>query len=214
MSANAAPQVVCFDLGRVLVRLVDGWTHACQLAGVPGDSARWPAEARRQVTHISEQYELGRLDCQEFQRRVSAILDCPQEHIAAVYDQWLQGLFPGVESLIEELHDRGLATACLSNTNARHWALMMDHPTYQPLRRLRHRHASHLMGVAKPDPDIYRRFEQSVGARGPVILYFDDLPDNVAAAASRDWSAHRIDPAADPLKQIRGVLRKAGVFSA
>lgn len=212
MSATATPQVICFDLGRVLVRLVDGWNHACRLAGLPGDSEQWPAENRRRISALNEQFEVGRLSAEEFYRRAAAILQCGDAHIRAIYDQWLRGLFEGVDQLITDLHDRGLVTGCLSNTNARHWDIMMERPAYGPLRRLHHRHASHLLGVAKPDPSIYRRFERAVGAAGPRIIYFDDLSENISAAADRNWRAHRIDPDADPLPQIRSALQIAGVF--
>jgi HAD superfamily hydrolase (TIGR01509 family) len=41
----------------------------------------------------------------------------------------------------------------------------------------------------KPNPKIYEVFEQTTGCQGNEILYLDDRPENVAAAATRGWHA-------------------------
>ncbi len=70
------------------------------------------------------------------------------------------------------------------------------------------------MGCAKPGLDIYKRFESLVGARGDAIIFFDDLPDNIAAAASLGWRAVRIDHEGDTPMQIRRALVAERVLAA
>ena len=44
--------------------------------------------------------------------------------------------------------------------------------------------------------------------RGADVLFFDDLPDNVAGARSFGWRAALVDPTSDPVAQMRAHLRE------
>jgi HAD superfamily hydrolase (TIGR01509 family) len=207
-------RLVCFDLGRVLVQLVDGWPHACQLAGVVTDNVAWTPAKRDRVSLLNHHYEKGELTCEAFRRQVADELACEPGHVEAIYGQWIRGPFPGVAELIDELHasGAGINTACLSNTNAHHWSIMMGHPRFAPLQKLRHPFASHLIRHAKPDPRIYAHVEERLGLAPAQIVFFDDLHENVHTAAARGWLAHTIDTVIDPVVQIRQVLRKYSVI--
>ena len=63
--------------------------------------------------------------------------------------------------------------------------------------RLRHRHASHLLGLAKPDAAIYHAFAHQTGFSPNRIVFFDDLAENIQAARASGWNAHQIDHAGD-----------------
>ncbi len=67
--------------------------------------------------------------------------------------------------------------------------------TYPAFRALLHRGASHLYGLVKPWPEIYRRFTRELGASPGEILFFDDREENVIAARAEGWRAERIDAA-------------------
>ena len=67
---------------------------------------------------------------------------------------------------------------------------------------LNHRHASHLLGLAKPDPAIFRRFEELTDRHGNEILFFDDRSDNINATRALGWHAEQINPEADTAAQI------------
>ena len=82
-----------------------------------------------------------------------------------------------------------------------------------PLEKLDHRFASHLIGLRKPDDRIYAHVEQATGATPGRIVFFDDVEENVAAAARRGWRAHRISIDSDPIAQVRQHLRAAGVLA-
>jgi putative hydrolase of the HAD superfamily len=76
--------------------------------------------------------------------------------------------------------------------------------------RIGSRHASHLLGLAKPDPAIYRAFEREVGAGAGSLVLFDDLPENVAAARACGWTAFEVDHAGDTAAQVTAALRGMG----
>ncbi|MEO1535088.1 MAG: HAD-IA family hydrolase, partial [Planctomycetota bacterium] len=79
-------------------------------------------------------------------------------------------------------------------------------------RLLEHRHASHLLGIAKPDAGIYARFESETGYDGSEILFFDDLAENIEAARERGWHAEQIDHTGDTAEQVARCLAAYGVF--
>ncbi|MCU0693321.1 MAG: HAD-IA family hydrolase, partial [Polyangiaceae bacterium] len=119
----------------------------------------------------------------------------------------------GIRELLDELLDLGFPLACLSNTCPHHWQLLFDADDRFPaMRRFHHRHASHLLGVMKPNPTAFERFERAVGVHGEAIVFFDDSEENVHAAARRGWRAARIDPSRQPAPQIRAVLQTLGLL--
>ncbi|HEY3380004.1 MAG TPA: HAD-IA family hydrolase, partial [Armatimonadota bacterium] len=92
--------------------------------------------------------------------------------------------------------------ACLSNTCAPHWADLTNAVRYPGIAALDFQHASHLFGVAKPDPAIYQLFEAATGQRSEEILFFDDRAENVAAAQACGWHAVQILPTHPAVAQI------------
>ena len=126
----------------------------------------------------------------------------------------IQPEYPGILELVNALHAAGCATACLSNTCASHWAALVDPARYPAIARLGARHASHLFGLMKPDPHIYRRFEQAMGAQPAEILFFDDGPANVAAARQRGWRAEQITDPDDSLPELCRALVHYGILPA
>lgn len=215
--------LVCFDWGGVILRICRSWSEGCQRAGLP---LRVPPErlAAPDLLAIrraaADDYQAGRLDdgayFEAVRRGVGGAYT--RDEIARVHDAWLIGEYEGIDDLLARLHATpGVSTALLSNTNPRHWARQHPGhgyagPHFPAIRRLRHAHASHLLGVTKPDPSIYAEFERRTGHRGRQILFFDDLPENVAAARAAGWYAELIDHTSDTAAQIDRHLRTLGVW--
>ncbi len=133
------------------------------------------------------------------------LIDLTPEHVDAIAHAWLDGPFPGWDALLDRLATANVKTACLSNTNARHWELMQEpgSTNFVPLARLTYRFASHQVRAHKPEPAIYEHVERATNVDPKAILFFDDLAANVAAARERDWSAEIIDTSKDPVEQVR-----------
>ncbi|MCA9285754.1 MAG: HAD-IA family hydrolase [Phycisphaerales bacterium] len=204
------PRLVCFDLGGVVVRICRSWAEGCAAAGLPvhGAAERERTRSDRQEAVLA--YQTGRIDGPAFARKISAILDgayTPKE-IMDVHRAWIIGAYPGMDTLIDGIHAAGLETGVLSNTNAEHWSALEGIGAFT---RLHNRHASHLLGLHKPDPAIYRAFEAATGFGADDIVFFDDLPENVEGARSAGWRAMPIDPLGDPASQVRGHLAALGL---
>jgi putative hydrolase of the HAD superfamily len=113
-------------------------------------------------------------------------------------------------SVIDRIHHAGMRTACLSNTNAHHWEQL---DTSEAFRRIQVRHASHVMGLVKPDQRIYRAFEAATGVAPQEIVFFDDLAENISAARACGWNAVHIDHTGDTAAQVLAGLRAHGALA-
>jgi putative hydrolase of the HAD superfamily len=204
-------RLVCFDLGGVLVKVAAGWQDACRLGGLMTlpEQGVW----ERQHT-LMQQFECGKIDEAGYFNGVGAcgIGVCPED-VVRVFDAWLAGVYPGALELIDELRGRGIVTACLSNTNGRHWRqLTTENADYARLmKKLDHRFASQEMGVAKPDAQAYLHVQRRTGVEAKQIIFFDDRVENVEAALGVGWNSERIT-AADAIGEQRGVLARYGVL--
>ena len=208
-------KVVCFDLGGVLVRFAE----ACQRSGVPFRDADWMMtdEALSRRRAIIDSYQRGSLSTPGYFAALAAATEgrYTAVELEQVHDAWLVEEYQGVLDLIGALNEQpDLVTACLSNTNERHWrALAPSAPgSYPSVANLRQRLASHIIGKSKPDPRIYSHAERELGVRGSDILFFDDLATNVNAAREQGWRAERVDPKERTAEQMASHLAAHGVI--
>lgn len=222
-TANPATTIICFDLGGVIVRICRSFAQACAAAGIEHrDPERFSTpdlQAARAALH--SQYQIGAIDDHAFFTGVAANAAglYSATDIRAIHDAWILGEYPGITPLIAELNTMpGIATACLSNTNNHHWRAMhgqldsAQQASSDALRSIQHRLASHELRLAKPNTAIYRCFERAIGATPPRIIFFDDLQDNIASAASCGWRAYQIDHEGDTPTQIKRALVAEGVL--
>jgi len=167
---------------------------------------------------INNEFQCGRISETDFFPAISrATLDLyTADEVRTIHCGWLLREYHGVADVIESLNNkRDIQTALLSNTNAAHWRRHVptgfkpaDFPT---IGLIQHKHASHLLGHAKPGADIYRVFEQATGYAGSDILFFDDLPDNVAIARELGWRAELIDHTQETKPQLLAKLALVGL---
>ena len=75
---------------------------------------------------------------------------------APILDAWISDEYPGWSDVVDRLERSGVETALLSNTNAFHWEYLVPEGSkagrYPAIGRLRHRFASHQLGMVKPNP--------------------------------------------------------------
>jgi HAD superfamily hydrolase (TIGR01509 family) len=212
MPTKTSVRLVCFDLGGVLVRIARGWQDACGRAGVTLPHTSEAAWAKHHDLML--RYETGDIDEAAYMSEAPGVVGdgVTPEAIVKVFDAWLLGMYPGAAELIDDLKSRGVKTACLSNTNARHWQLLRSLPEYEPLSRLDFRLASHELRIMKPHEQAYRRAETATEFWGEQVLFFDDKPENIAAARAVNWKAELVDRADDAVPQIRDYLAAHGVL--
>lgn len=207
---SAPPRVVCFDLGGVVVRICRSFAEGCRAAGVSPTVDLGQVIDPTAFSRLVHEHQCGLLSCERFHALASELAQgrLSPDQMRRVHDAWILGEFEGVAPLMDAIHAAGIDTACLSNTNASHWRSMSGMPAFD---RIRHRHASHLLGFCKPDARVYDAFERATGFRAQDILFFDDLAPNVVAASTAGWRAELVDPGRPTAPQIRAALERHGV---
>lgn len=196
-------RLVCFDLGGVLVQIAHTWEEAAALAGYRLSSAP------RSLISLPEMdpYQAGTISADDYLTGVQRYLQLSSIDAAlSVHDFILKAPYPGTLELIEGLHQYGIATACLSNTNALHWKEMVEGDRFPNVNALQFRIASHELGLNKPDPAFYAAVERVTGVAGHQIAYFDDTAGHVEGAKACGWNAFLIDPTGDTSAQMRSRL--------
>ncbi len=216
-------RLVCFDWGGVILRHCRSWAQGCAAAGLdvrPGIDAPDLVAARRAVTRA---FQIGEMTPDDFfpsfERACAGLYS--RAELVCLHHAWLLDEYPGMQDVVATLTATpGVETALLSNTNHAHWVRHLPgpggaRPDYPTAGLLRHRHASHLLGLAKPQAEIYHAFEERVGYRGEEILFFDDLAENIEIAQSLGWRCVLVDPLTQTTApQISGALAAHGVMPA
>ena len=213
--SSIPPRILCLDLGDVVVRIFHTWAEACARAGLPYHEETPEESAARHGARqkLIARHEVNEITDREYFEGLASLSGdrYSADDVARIHDCWLLGEFDGVASLIEEWNRRpGHRTACLSNTNARHWELLsleaLRPGEFPGFRAIQERHASQILRLRKPGAEIYQACARELGAAGGEIVFFDDRPENVVAARAVGWQAHEIRHDGDPAAQIRAVL--------
>jgi HAD superfamily hydrolase (TIGR01509 family) len=98
----------------------------------------------------------------------------------AVWSDFFDGPMPGVEDVLERVREQ-YRVAFLSNSNEVHAELIPRR--FAELFRKDDRFVfSHRFRTAKPDPEIFQRAFEILGALPQQIVFIDDLLENVNAA--------------------------------
>lgn len=207
--------LVCFDIGNVLIELSSGWPQACAEADVALPAIAGDRAIIERLEALNREHECGRIDAATHDSRAAAFTGLSSDQIDSVSRAWVRAPFPGVTDLLSRVANSRTKTACLSNTNDRHWSMFhgkTPNRSVLPIHLLDHPMASHRIGIMKPDAGIFDHAEKTTGVAGDQILFFDDNDENCAAAAQRGWCVQRIDPRGDPAAQMEVTLTNAGVI--
>jgi FMN phosphatase YigB (HAD superfamily) len=208
---SSSVRFVVFDLGGVLVRVTRDWPEAARAAGMvlPVGVLDRPG---LEIFPEFIAYQAGTLPLEPYLAELARQAGCDRDQALHLHQCILLDPYPRMEELVEEIERAGLETGCLSNTNAAHWDLLIDANRYPAIARLTHKMASHLEGLNKPDPEIFRRYAQRHGALPAEIAFFDDNATNVESARSVGLQAHLIDPFGDPREAVRRHLVDLGAL--
>jgi HAD superfamily hydrolase (TIGR01509 family) len=193
MSLLIKPEVVVFDLGKVLVHF-DFSIAARKLAA----GAKCSAEAMQRFIDHSPQlsrYETGLIHKEQFYKEV-----CTGTGYCGHLDEFchiFSDIFTPINPMIQ-LHARlrahSVPTYIFSNTNDLAVAhIRREFPFFAHFDGYVFSFEHHVM---KPHAGLYEVVEKVSGRKGSQILYLDDRLENVEAGRARGWQTiHHHDPA-------------------
>jgi putative hydrolase of the HAD superfamily len=107
----------------------------------------------------------------------------------SIWADFFDGPMPGIEDLLDRVRER-YRVAFLSNSNEVHAEVIPR--KYAALFRKDDRFVfSHRFRCAKPDPDIFRRALEVIGALPQHTVFVDDMVENVIAARAVGMKAYQ-----------------------
>ena len=120
----------------------------------------------------------------------------------AVWTDFFDGPVPGIEEVLDEVRTR-YRVAFLSNSNEIHAEAIPR--MFAGLFRKDDRFIfSHRFQCAKPDPELYRRALEIVGALASQVVFIDDVLENVHAARGLGMHAIQFQDSESLLDTLRG----------
>lgn len=170
-----------FDLGGVLV----DWDPRYLMDGVIDD----PERLEWFLAHVcSEEFTAGVDRGEPFAQAVArraALFPAWTVEIETYARRWpemVRGAVAGTEELLRDLHAAGAPMTALSNWPADTFWVARER--FAVLEVFTDVVVSGFVGLAKPDPEIYRLALSRAGVPASACAFVDDRPENVDAAAA------------------------------
>ena len=116
------------------------------------------------------------------------------EEIRHWHDSWIKMASPEIPHsvrLLRALKAKSVPVYALTNFGAETFVIAQTH--YPFLREFDQAFVSAHLRCIKPDAEIYAQLEQGTGRRPDELLFTDDRPENITAAAVRGWKTHLFD---------------------
>lgn len=196
-----------FDLGGVLLNYdIEADTRALAEAGLP-EYARWPEFP--ELGETANSYLNGLMTDEDFCARIDPF--CAPGTSDETKFHSMQAVLADIpkarlEALVK-LRER-YRVYLLSNINHLSWEYSLgrfEEAGISPDECFDRLFLSYEMGMAKPDPQIYRTVLEETGSEAGETMFFDDNSDNVAAAAAVGIKACKV-PMNSPEEILRALI--------
>jgi putative hydrolase of the HAD superfamily len=196
---------ILFDLGGVLIELAGVEQMLAWCPDLPGIDELW---RRWLQSGAVRRYETGATTRAAFADEIIREFSLPvdAEAFLRAFAYWPRTLFPGATALLAELAPR-YRLASVSNTNEFHWERFRREWSLDAF--FHHNFPSHQVGKLKPDAEYFRHVIEALDLPAERVLFVDDNPQNVDAAARLGIVARRVagvDGARDALGAL-GLVR-------
>jgi HAD superfamily hydrolase (TIGR01509 family) len=125
-----------------------------------------------------------------------------ERELRNVWSDFFDGTIPGAEDLLERIREK-YRVAFLSNSNEVHAEVIPRR--FATLFRKDDRFVfSHRFRVAKPDPEMFKRALEVIGALPHQVVFIDDLMENIVAAQTLGIRAFQFRDAKQITEELVG----------
>ena len=178
------PEVVVFDLGKVLV----DFDYSIAARRIAARSTRPPADVQHFIDHspLLYHYETGLLTREEFFNEVSSATGF--QGTIEEFGSYFADIFTPIDEMIAfhaALRKSGMPTFIFSNTND--LAIAHIRANFPFFANFDAHVLSYEHGSMKPAHKLYEVVERVTGKAGRKILYLDDRIENAEAGIARGW---------------------------
>lgn len=179
-------KAVVFDIGNVLLE----WHPERLFDSVIGEEKRKALFAEVDLHSMNLDVDRGA----PFKDTVFALAEKHPEwadEIRMWHDRWLDMASPAIPHsarLMTALQANGIPVFSLTNFGVDTYEFAAGH--YPFMRQFDRDFISGHLRVLKPEAQIYEILETESGLSGEALLFTDDRPDNITAAAERGWKTH------------------------
>ena len=180
------PEAVVFDIGNVLMY----WNPEGFYDKRLGEAERRRLFAETDVEEMNMRIDAGAPFRATVEAHAAAHPDW-SEHILCWYHNWVEMAAPRIEgsiALLRALRAKGVPVLALTNFGDDTFAYAQSQHDF--LSEFDRAFVSGRMGVIKPDAEIYRQLEAETGIAPDRLIFTDDKPENIDAAAARGWRVH------------------------
>jgi FMN phosphatase YigB (HAD superfamily) len=204
------PEVVVFDLGKVLVDF--DYSIAAQKIAAQSKLSAQQVRAFLDESPLFARFETGLLTNQEFLRELCARTGF--KGLVLDIADYFADIFTEITPMLQvhaRLRARKVPTYVLSNTNDLSISHIRCHfPFYAHFDGyvLSYQHKA-----MKPEQKLYEALETLCGRSGPQILYLDDRLENAEAGKARGWQViHHQSPeqSIQRMKELGVLMRHEG----
>ena len=180
---------VIFDIGNVLI----GWAPEQFLDAAIGADRRQAFFDAVPILAANTAIDRG----EPFPDTIIKLADQHPDWTAEItlwHTRWLDMVSPEITRsvrLLRALRRQNIPVFALSNFGAETFEIAKER--YPFLAEFDQHYISGVMRLIKPDPAIYAALEAGSGMAPETLLFADDLPENISAAAVRGWQVHLFD---------------------
>jgi 2-haloacid dehalogenase len=180
------PEAVVFDIGNVLIE----WQPERFYDAAIGEDRRRAMFAAIDLHAMNERVDLG----ENFHDVVYACADQNPDWVDEIrmwHDNWVDMASPAIDHsvrLMKALQACSIPVFSLTNFGIETYDLAAIQ--YPFLRNFDRDFISGHMRMIKPHPAIYQNLEDTSGVAPEALLFADDRPENIEAAAHRGWQTH------------------------
>lgn len=180
------PEAVVFDIGNVLIH----WDPIPVYDRLIGAERRQALFDAVDLFEMNARVDLGAPIGDLVQATASAHPDWHDE-IMLWQKHWMDMATPAIERsvrLMKALQNNNIPVFSLTNFGIETYDLAATH--YPFFREFDRDFISGHLRMMKPDPAIYAHVEEISGVAPEALIFTDDSPANIAAAAARGWQTH------------------------
>ena len=181
-----AIEAVIFDIGNVLIE----WQPEIYYDRVYGEDRRRALFDAVDLHAMNEQVDLGH----PFKETIYATAEAHPEWATEIrdwHDKWIELATPPIWHSVRLMRTMRLNMTpvfALTNFGVENYAYAQTQ--YSFLNEFDREYVSGRMKMTKPNPAIYEAVETDCGIAPDRLLFTDDRPENIAAAAARGWQTH------------------------